>query len=215
MEQECSGWSFFSIWVKPKQTIRRIVESCANYKLWILSGVYGLQYMFWISQFFSFTHKIPLWGTIVLAAVLAFPAGYIVINISSWFMWWISKLLGGHAPFKHVRAAFAWSNFPNIINIVIWIVLIIAFGNQVFMQGFPGNMPSNVEMLPLLRVGVLIQTVIGVWMLVLLVLSLGEVSGYSAWMGLLNVILSVIIIAVLFYGGGYLVQKLILTGVGA
>ncbi|MCH9613634.1 MAG: hypothetical protein SP1CHLAM54_06390 [Chlamydiia bacterium] len=203
---------FSSIWVKPKQTLRRIVESAPNAKLWLLSAVYGLHYMFWLGKFFSFSNTLPLWGTIVLAVVLAIPVGYIAFNITAWFIWWIGKLLGGHAPFTHVRAVVAWSNFPNIINIIVWIVLMSAFGSSVFAQGFPGNIHPEGGMLRLLQICMVVQLIISIWILVIMVNGLGEVSMYSVWMGLLNVILASIIIGLLFYGGAYLLDHMMQSG---
>ena len=197
---------WLAIWVKPRKTIRAILEMGPNYQLGILSAIYGLHYLFYTSQFFGLAGAFPV-GLIILAAViLAIPIGYIVFSLSSFFILIFGKLLGGKGGFKSIRCTVAWCALPNVINIILWFILIGFFGREVFMQGFAATMPAHHVLL--LQVCMLLQAGVFFWALVILINGLAEVQGYSVWMGLLNLILASIVMGLVFYGVGFAIERL-------
>lgn len=199
-----SPW--LSIWVKPRKTIRAILSENPNYHLGILSAIYGLHYLFYSSQFLSLAIVAPAWLITVVSLVFALPVGYIVFNLTSFFIFLLGKLLGGNGCFKHIRSAFAWCAVPYAISLILWFIVIGFFGDPVFMLAFPGTTPAH--HLLLFQVCLLLQMGIGLWALVLLVNALAEVQRYSVWMSLLNLIMASIIMGLIFYGVGFAIERL-------
>lgn len=188
---------WFSIWVRPRETISEIVAYNVSHCFYILAFIYGLNYMFGTCQYFDAAKSMSVWWGVLMSVILAFPVGWIALSLVSWVMLYLGKLLGGKGSYREVRASVAWANVPNVINIALWIIYLLVFGKSTFMQGFTVMEQQNSAYL-VLQIGMIIQGIIGVWSIVILVLSLGRVQKYSAWMGLLNVLLTGIILGLIF-----------------
>ena len=197
---------WLSIWVKPRKTIRALMALNPSYQLVTLSAIYGLHYLFYTSQFFGLAAVMPTWAIILASIILAIPIGFLVFSLSSFFILLFGKLLGGTGCFKSIRCALSWCAVPNVVNIVLWIILVVFFGGSVFMQGFASTTPEH--HLLLLQVCMLLQAGVFLWALVILINGLAEVQGYSVWMGLLNLILASIVMGLIFYGVGFAIERL-------
>ena len=75
------------------------------------------------------------------------------------------------------------------------------------MKAFPTTLFAGAHGF-LLQGAFVAQVVAAIWMLVIFVKALGEVQGFSAWMGLLNVVLGVILWMIVAYFLGYLLSLL-------
>lgn len=209
MEQEnkgmCGRCPFWAMWVKPRETIRKIVDKNPKMGFWWLSLLYGINFMFFLSQVFYLSRQLPLWGIIVGSLVLATPVGALLISIYSIIVLWLGKLIKGTANYSLVRAAVAWSVVTNIVNVVAWVIYIITFGSLVFLPSFHVMHFSGVSSIILTLCG-WATLVAAIWSIVILVQALGEVQGFSAWMGLLNVVLASVAVTVIYYIFGLIIQ---------
>lgn len=201
---EMNPW--LSIWVKPRKTLRAILAKSPNYRLGSLSFIYGVHYLFYVAQFFGLAVLAPAYLIVIAAFVLAIPVAYCIFSLSSFIILLFGKLLGGKGCFTSIRCTLAWCAVPNVINIFLWLVLVSFFGNEIFMQGFSATVPTH--HLLLLQVCVLLQLGVFIWALVILINGLAEVQGYSVWMGLLNLILGSIVMGLIFYGVGFVIERL-------
>lgn len=175
---------WFSMWVKPRETIAKIVDFNVNYRFGILCYIYGLYYSFQVLQQLSFGKAMGLPLCILIALAAAFPVGYILLNISSFFLFLLGKVIKGKATFKQIRSASFWSTVPNVVIIVLWIVLMIAVGGQAFVMGYEKALMGAAAYI---NMGVqLANIVLGVWGFIIFLHALGQVQGFSAWMALLN-----------------------------
>ena len=196
---------WLSIWVKPRQTIRALIKHDVNFRFILISAIYGFQFMLQFSQTFSIGSNFNLIVILLMALILSIPVGYILFNISSAFLFWLGKLIKGKGSFKEVRAANYWSSIPNVITILVWIILMFAHGNSLFIAGYEkGLAGAGMGM----NIGAsIVQIVLGIWMIVIFLRSLGEVQGFSAWMALLNAFLSVLAM--------FIISFVVLWGVSA
>lgn len=188
MKTELGLNPWLSIWVKPRRTIRALIETNVSYRFIALCAIYGFQYMLQVAQFLSLGRNFSLIFILLIALVLCIPVGYILFNISSAFLFWVGKLIKGKGTFKQVRAASYWSSVPNVVSLVIWVVLMVAHGSGMFVAGYETELTQT-------GLGVnmgasILQLILGVWMIVIFLHALGEVQGFSAWMALLNAFLS-------------------------
>ncbi|PCI76272.1 hypothetical protein COB21_04585 [Candidatus Aerophobetes bacterium] len=179
---------WFSMWVKPRETIGKIINFNVNHRFGILCYIYGLQYIFQVFQQMSFSKSFSLPASILIALVLAFPVGYILLNLFSFFIFLLGKIIKGKATFKQVRAANFWASVPNVVMLALWIVLMFTIGSQVFVTGYEAALMGSTAYI---NKGVQLGSIVlGIWGFIIFLHALGQVQGFSAWMALLNCFLS-------------------------
>lgn len=198
---------WLSIWFHPRKTIRAIIEYNKNYRIILLSAIYGFQYMLQSAQYFSLGQGTSLLLLLLFAIIFAIPAGYIIFNVMSFFYYWIGKLIKGKGSFKEIRAATIWSSVPMVLTCLIWIILMIFHGNSLFVAGYETQLTGGAAALSM-TLG-FVQLAIGIWGLVIFLHALGEVQGFSAWMALLNAVLAGIVVFILLFLVGWGVSALI------
>ena len=188
---------WLSIWVKPRDTIRALVDYNVNHRFLVMCVIYGFLYMLQVSQFLALGQSSSLLMILLFSVVLAIPVGYIIFNVSSFFAFIMGKLIKGKGSFKQIRAATYWSTVPMIISVVFWIYLMVMFGNSLFVPGYEKALVGTALNI---NIGIgLAQLFLGVWGLVIYLKSLGEVQGFSAWMALLNAFLAGLAIFIVIF----------------
>lgn len=200
---------WLSIWVEPRKTIRAIINTDSKFGFYVLSFVYGLPMAFNLAQSFYLISSVPLWAIIIGALVVCTFLGMIGISVSAWLLQFTGRWINGKGSFQNVRAAVAWSNVPNIVTILMWVALIGIFGGQVFAPEFTETHFFGFQAGAVFII-FLIQSIVSVWGFILLLHTLGEVQGFSAWKALLNVIIPVVIIVAIWLLLGW-----VLTGTGS
>ena len=175
--------SFFTIWTAPRATIRRIVDSDPTRNVIALAAIGPAISMLvseWAEALGNNANLSVLWP-ISVAVYVALSAAFGVISLFiGGAIWrWSGSLLGGVASSIEVRAAIAWSSVPAI---AAEIVLLIAVLLGVPMpQATKGTLP---HFDPAFYKLTAVQAVLGIWGLVILLKSLGEVHRFSAWRAL-------------------------------
>jgi hypothetical protein len=185
-----SPW--FSILTEPKKTIRSIVDQNPNYGLLILSIIYGFCAFLGFAQLLRLGEKLSIISILIPAIILAPIMGYILFTFCSWLVFFTGKLIKGVAPFKHIRAAIAWSNVPLIVNALTWILLIIIFDKKIVEDFSTKEILSTPSIVLLLGVK-FVQMIASIWSLVIYINALAEVQSFSILRAILNVILSMIL----------------------
>ncbi len=176
-----------SIWVKPRQTIAEIVRKNPSFRFFFLCFIYGFSALLHTAQNGSFglTHGAP--AILLAAAILAFFVGFASISIASLLLTWTGKWLGGVGRYVEVRSAIAWSNVPRVVDILVWTILAFLFGSMVFTQDFALGARA------LALVGI-VQYALIAWTLVILIVSLSEVHGFSLFKAILNILISIFLV---------------------
>ena len=187
-----------NVWTNPRETIREIVKTNPNRSFYWLSAIYGLPTAFSVAQNYSFADFMPFWAILVASFALCTVIGAIGISITAWLLQFTGRWLGGKGQYTSIRSAIAWSNVPNTVVILMWLVLICVFGDLLFMKGFEHAHFGGFET-GLIFLVFLIQTIAAIWGFIIMLSMLGEVQGFSAWMGLLNVLIPFSIIAVIVW----------------
>ncbi|MDX8431758.1 MAG: Yip1 family protein [Candidatus Algichlamydia australiensis] len=208
MEQQGTSNPWFSIWVRPKQTIQEITDKNPRMRFFVLSFIYGFPWMLQFAQSLSIGMSWSLPFLLILAIVLAIPVGAIAFSLTAVILHWTGKLIKGQSSFINLRAAVSWSNVPNVVTIALWLVLLGFFGIHLFDSYFTSHdFTSTERMVVMITSG--IELVAMIWSLVILVHAVAAVQKFSSWMGLLNVILSIIVLILLSY-----IIKIILAWIG-
>ena len=127
-----------------------------------------------LAQSLSLSASTPLYMILLGSAILAAPVGMLGFMITSALIHWTGRWLGGVGSFLQIRAAVAWSNVTNLGTGLLWLVLVGAFGWQVFFKTFPRS-PFTGASLAVVGIVFILRTVLSIWSFVLLF----SVSGRS------------------------------------
>lgn len=189
---------WLSIWMNPRATIARIVADNPNRSLWLLAGIYGFCSVMNMFQSMALGNAMGSLGLIILGIIIAPFYGWVSFTIWSWFVAWVGKWFKGHGHFKAIRAAYAWSCVPIALNIPLWLLMVILFGHQLFLN-FPDAhlLPSG--QVTLLFVILIVKVVLAIWSLVIYLNALAEVQNYSILKAIFNVVVAGLIMAVIFF----------------
>jgi len=187
-----------NIWVKPRETIKKIVNFNPRFRFAILSFLYGLPMLLHMAQNLDLGDQFTTAGIVVAALVLATFVGMLAIVIASGLIYWTGQWIGGKSSYINIRAAVSWSNVPNIAAIIVWFIMIYNFRTEIFMDGF-GEMAMSSSASMMLNVAMLIESAVAIWSFIILVKALGEVQGFSAWKGVLNVLIPFFMVGIAIY----------------
>jgi hypothetical protein len=177
---------WLEIWTRPRQTIRRIVDTNPRQRIYFLASLNGVLVMPRLLQDVNslaegmgrvapFTSVWISLSTTLVAGSLAGLVGLFIgtvlfVRTTSWY--------GGRASSENVRAALAWSLVPyipvRVLQILpIFIVLLL-----------PEASAASVPMRCLVLTITLIELSISIWAFVIVMKCLGEVEQFSAWRAL-------------------------------
>ncbi len=198
MNQKLTINPWWSIWVKPKATIRAIIALNSRYGFISLCFLYGLVQTIHVAQVASLGINIPLWGIILLSLIFSIPVGFVCFSFSTLFIYFIGKLLRGQGSYYEVRAAVSWPSVTAIFSLIFIGVLISTFQEVFFYRNFSEIVPEDWRVF-LVIFFILAEAVLGVWKFVMFIMALSEVQKFSGWMAFLNIILPGVILGVLFF----------------
>jgi len=195
---------WWAMWVKPRKTIRSIVDSNNKLAFIGLCFLYGLTQGAHFAQAFSLAAYFPLWLVVVIIALAAIPIGAISFSLGSLLLYWTGKLIRGAGSYHDIRAAVSWSNVTAIFSVILVGLMILSFGEAFFYRQFAETIFQDWRAFLLIAflVG---ELLLAIWKLVIFIIALSEVQRFSAWMAIVNIILVGIVYFIIFF----LIDKLL------
>ena len=194
---------FFSIWIQPRATIRRIVDSDPTRNVLALAAI-GPAINSLISQWSAVINGTahpsvlwPLWVAFSVAIQAVF--GILFLYIFGAVFRWSGSLLGGTATSMEVRAALAWSQVPAIVAEII--LLFALFAGVPMPKVFPGRLPL---IDPAFYKVMVVEGALGIWGFIVSLKCVGEVHRFSAWRAFLAILIPPIILLVVLGLGVFL-----------
>jgi hypothetical protein len=188
--------SWFTIWYEPRATMRRIVDTDPRKfvrAIYFVVGAIGAIYsqVAPVSADLSANlPHVPRLGPIgvVIAVLFSGLVSIITFYGLAALYRWSGAILGGTATRIEMRSAVAWSQVPGIYLQVVNIVTAIL--------GFDvATTPSSVS-----PYGV-VESIIGIWVLVISLKCVGEVHHFSAWRALGAFLLGTLLMLAVLAGG--------------
>ena len=185
---EINPWWY--IWVRPRQTIRYLVDTDPKMHFWVLVIFYGLiravstGIQASLGDIFS---PRQIAGFIMIAGPLA---GLIGVYFTASLLELVSRLLGGQADGQHIRTVLAWATLPMVVLVIVGMLPSLAmFGSSVFSQPavrlqqlfFSQGNASDLLTRGLLGWSVGMDLVGSIYFLVVTVIGLAEVQKFSFW----------------------------------
>lgn len=189
---------WLSIWTEPRATIAQIVKHNPNRSIWWLAAIYGFCSLMNLFQSMTLGKSMGMVGILILAVLVAPFYGYISFSVWSLFVYWTGKLFKGKGGYKEVRASYAWSCVPVIVNVPLWILMVVIFGNQVFLN-FPNAHQMPTTQVFILFVILIVKVIVAIWSLVIFLNALSQVQNYSVIRAILNVVLAGVVLGLIFF----------------
>ena len=186
-ELEIKPW--LSIWVKPKQTVRALINYNVKYRFFVLSLLYGLPTVLQMAQNLSLGSVFSLPAILLVSLIVSPLLGCIGLLLCTAFLTWTGRWLGGKGAFLEMRCGVSWTNATNLVTVLVWAALIAQFKEVIFYEGF-ARMPMTVNEASWLSIYFFVQLVVAVWAFVLLLYAVSEVHRFSIWKALLNVVIA-------------------------
>jgi Yip1-like protein len=194
---------FFSIWIEPRATIRRIVDSDPTRNVIAIAAIgpgLGALVSQWSSVINGTTNPSVLWPVwVVLSVAIQGAFGILFLYILGAVFRWSGGLLGGTASRVEMRTAVAWSQVPAI---AIYIVLLLSmFAGVPIPQMLPGRFP---RIDPAFDKVLVVIGVLGVWGFIVHLKCFGEVHRFSAWRAFAAILIPPFLVLLVFLIGFYL-----------
>ena len=186
---------WLAMWVRPRATIRAIVEQDPKRSLWLLAFIYGFTSLLNGFQSFPIALQFGVIPMLLIAVIFAPFWGYAIFSMWSYVVIWVGRLFKGQATFEQGRAAFAWAAVPLIANIPLWVLLVLFFGDFLFFGAQDQIMIAGpaVLLLFLILIG---KLVFAIWSIVIYLQALAEVQQFSVLRAIGNVILASLCIGI-------------------
>ena len=184
-----------SMWTKPRETIQQIVDSDPTQLVLALAVGAGISnaldraYMREMGDHY----ELPILLVIVIFAGII--GGIVMLYLGAALIRWTGTWIGGEASSVNIRAAIAWGNVPLIWGLLLWIPQFALLGDEVFKSQSTRLDSSDTVALAILGVAVA-EIVVGIWALVVMTKTVGQVQGFSAWKALGNLLLAALVVAV-------------------
>jgi len=170
-----------TMWTSPRSTIRIIVNVNPKYGVFYLAWIYALQTYLFLASYWSFGLTFSFYSILLVGIVLSPLIGWVWVYFTGWLLYLTGGWLGGQASMAHLRTAAAWSKLPSAISLLMWLILMIASTDLLFVNGVSGPSTLFINF---------ILFILGMWSLVLLLLSVQEVQGFAMPRTLLNIFLA-------------------------
>ncbi len=184
------------LWRRPRATFRALLDEAPTYSvltLAILGGIPGgfAQAVKWNAGAFM---SLPL--VLLLSLLLGGLLGLLELYVLSWLIAYSGRWFGGQAGPLQMRTIVAWSNLPNALGLLSWLLMLLVLGPALFLPKDPQMMMQH-TLSPLLTVASLAQITLAIWSLVLLVIGVGVAQGLKLGKTLLSLLVPTLAFAVI------------------
>lgn len=187
-----------SIWWKPRQTVRRILDSGSRRWVVIFACLGGIDSAFNNAVTRNSGEQVPFVPLILISLGLGLLIGLAGLYIGSALLAVTGRWLGGKSSYGDMRTAVAWSMVPVIWTIPLAVAELFIFGEDLFLADSPRIQASALLAVLMFLFG-LIETGVGIWSLVVGVKCVAEAHRFSSWRALLGMLISFVFATALFF----------------
>lgn len=198
---------WFTIWLYPRVTVREIIQTQPLILTLVIVALASLN-----TTLSNFRLSVGLRSSLIAEIAPHLLVGslfaILVFYLQVYLLQEVGSRLGGKASFEAIQAAVAWSRVPVVWALPLWAAKIAIFGPRAFPQGamprinisgigmfFEPLGSSANEAILFGALNVLIG-VMGIWGLVILLIGLAEVQGFSIWKAIQNLLLAALVVVI-------------------
>lgn len=183
------------IWLRPRATIRAIVDTNPYRFVWILAAISGI--FQWVDNAAKREagDTLGLTAIVVLALVLGPISGILTLHVAGFLFRATGGMFGGRASGEEVRAALAWSSVPDSFLLLLYIPYIALWGREGFMSAELAGEFTGIQWIVLLLIGV-VGLPLTIWKAFISVMTMAEVHRFAWWKGLLTYLVGFAIVLI-------------------
>jgi signal peptidase I len=174
-----------SFWLKPRQTIERIVADRPRYLVLPLITLGGAASAANMLAGYGLGSEIVGWRVLLICVVGAGIFAVFNFYVLAVITGWVGRKMGGVASNDAVRAVFAWGMLPSILGLAL--VLSIATGWRIVVPGAEPRLLSS------LFDGV--NGVCGLWGLIVTLMMLSRVERFGFWRTIVTYVVGTLMLA--------------------
>lgn len=186
-----SPW--FSMWIRPRKTIRKIINTDPFQHITLLAAIAGIGITLSRASQNSLGDGDSLAQILILAIPVGMIGGILSLYMRGALLEWTGGWIGGRAQSHEIRAALAWSGIIDIWLMLLWIPDLLIFGKELFTTQTP-QIDASTPLTVLFWLSFTIQTIGVIWAVVVSLKCLGEVQRFSTWKALGNSALPVLVV---------------------
>src|SRR5262249_17723533 len=176
-----SPW--LSVWLRPRDTIERIVATNPRYQVLLLAALGGISIVAFALIDAKLLTGLLQWRVIAIVTLVGAAFGVVNLYVSGVLFLWSSRILGGRAATVDLRAALAWGLAPRVISLVIWLIVLIAAGLFTATDRLPGALTITLQV---------VAGAFALWSLVATMLMLGRVLSFGFWRTVICTVLALL-----------------------
>ncbi len=136
-----------------------------------------------------------LWEVIAISIFFGGLLGWISYYIYAALLSWTGNWLKGQGDTKSLVRMLAHAAIPTIAGLVLIFAQIGVFGNSVF-ESYHFIDPTDLPLVAFYYLIASLEVVLGVWTMVLVIISISEVQKFSLGKAILNALLPIFVIAI-------------------
>jgi hypothetical protein len=187
---------WFSIWLRPRDTMRSILDRDPKSRIWFLAALGGISQVLHQASAMEDPEQLaydPI-SILVTIAILGVVYGMVSLWVMPYPVCWTGRWLGGTGNVTQVRSSLAWAQVPGIWTLLLYALLIGAAGPQFVSKAFELNLAEGGSRFALAIVFTI--GIITIWQVFTTLKTLAEAQGFSAWRALANLVLTGLLVAV-------------------
>lgn len=166
-----------TLWYRPRPTLRRVLarDGGAEGPAFVIAAAAGAGEALGRLAGSELPAHRTLLEALPPAVGVGAVGGLITLFVWSALLAWTGSLFDGRATAGQLRAAVGWSRLPRAVALAGWVAVFAIYGDAVIRP----DLPADWRIAVLLGVGFL-SFVLAIWSLVLSILLVAEVQGFSA-----------------------------------
>jgi len=186
---------FTKIWTRPRQVFRFIDDYKYDKFVRVLLLLIGISRGFDRATMNDMGDEMSLGAIIGFSVVFGGLLGWISIYLYAALLSWTGKWLGGKGNTTSILRILSYAMIPSILALLFLIPQIGIYGIEMFKEY--GDISSAGVFSNIFVYGSLIlEFILGIWMLVLCVIALSEAQKISIGMAILNIVLPALVIGI-------------------
>ena len=184
--EEVSPWT--DLWVRPRPTINWIIENQASLATtFILIYLGGVYFGIGRAELKDYGDSMEV-GTILTNSIfISGLGGLIIYNVWIWAIDFCAMWFGGKGNFRKTQIAFAWAMLPMAAGLILTLIGYALFEEELFTSQTP-SIDSSVFLTVCLWTYGILEVVLGLWHVVLLVVTVSEVQRFSVLKSLASIV---------------------------
>ncbi|WP_203333773.1 Yip1 family protein [Planococcus beigongshangi] len=185
---------FFSIWTKPRQTLRQVIDENNSKFIFLLLLLAGYSAVLVSVIDTNSNETLGVWS-IVIGGLIAGPLIALFGNLlGAGLSVWIGRIFKGTSTFEEMFRALLAGQIPQIWMIPVLLLWIFLSPSSYFTVSIDeysgGDLVLNLILSSIL-------SVVSVWTFVVQSKAIGEAHGFSAWKGAAVIFIPLVIIAII------------------